>query len=351
MRCSSKPASDVKCALRPATRRARRQAGQHDRVRITTAIRASASPCTRCTARFASPLPEMLDGLDALLFDLQDVGVRVYTFVWTMALAMEACAEAGVRFVVLDRPNPVGGVTVEGPLLREGYESFVGLHPVPLRHGLTCGELARWLNTVRGIDCELEVVPWRRLAAVDVLGRYRAALGLSQPEFADARFLCGLPRDGAARRDQSLGGPRDDPSVRALRRPLSGSVCAARGAGRDVGSGRPRPSVSFPTDLPEARRRAVRRWSATRRGPRSLRARPGRRGHSGGGETARPERLRVASSAVRVRRATHADRHPLGQRSATLGDRSGWRGGRGARRGRGELDGWRASVQPFLLYE
>ena len=111
------------------------------------------------------PSPEMLAGLDALLFDLQDVGVRVYTFVWTMALAMEACAEAGVRFVVLDRPNPVGGVRREGPVLRAGFESFVGLHPVPLRHGLTCGELARWLNVERGIGCDLAVVPcggWRR---------------------------------------------------------------------------------------------------------------------------------------------------------------------------------------------
>jgi uncharacterized protein YbbC (DUF1343 family) len=112
----------------------------------------------------------MLDGLDAVLFDLQDVGVRVYTFVWTMALAMEACAEAGVRFVVLDRPNPIGGLHREGPVLRAGYESFVGLHPVPLRHALTCGELARWLNTERGIGCDLEVVPcdgWRRAMSWD----------------------------------------------------------------------------------------------------------------------------------------------------------------------------------------
>jgi uncharacterized protein YbbC (DUF1343 family) len=111
------------------------------------------------------PTPDMLAGLDAVLFDLQDVGVRVYTFMWTMALSMEACAEAGVRFVVLDRPNPVGGVWVEGPVLRSGFESFVGLHPIPLRHGLTAGELARWLNEERGIGCDLEVVPlegWRR---------------------------------------------------------------------------------------------------------------------------------------------------------------------------------------------
>jgi uncharacterized protein YbbC (DUF1343 family) len=104
------------------------------------------------------PTRRMLEGLDALLFDLQDVGVRVYTFVWTMALAMEACAEAGVRFVVLDRPNPIGGDKREGPVLRPGFESFVGLHPIPLRHGLTCGELALWLNEQRGIGCELEVV-------------------------------------------------------------------------------------------------------------------------------------------------------------------------------------------------
>ena len=110
------------------------------------------------------PTPDMLAGLDAVLFDLQDVGVRVYTFVWTMALAMKACGEAGVRFVVLDRPNPVGAER-EGPVLRRGFESFVGLHPIPLRHGLTCGELAQWLRGERGVDCELSVLPcrgWRR---------------------------------------------------------------------------------------------------------------------------------------------------------------------------------------------
>lgn len=105
------------------------------------------------------PTPEMLHGLEAVILDLQDVGVRVYTFVWTMALAMEACAEAGVRFVVLDRPNPIGCDRRAGPVLHPGFESFVGLHPVPLRHGLTCGELALWLNDARGIACELEVIP------------------------------------------------------------------------------------------------------------------------------------------------------------------------------------------------
>lgn len=111
------------------------------------------------------PTRAMLAGIDALLFDLQDVGVRIYTFTWTMTLAMEACREAGVRFVVLDRPNPIGGVRREGPLLRRGFESFVGLHPLPLRHGLTLGEIARLANAKFGIGCDLAVVPcegWRR---------------------------------------------------------------------------------------------------------------------------------------------------------------------------------------------
>ena len=111
------------------------------------------------------PTPEMLSGLDAIVFDLQDVGVRVYTFIWTMLLAMEACAEIGIRFIVLDRPNPIGGIQREGAVLRKDFESFVGLHPIPLRHGLTCGELATWMNKTRGIGCDLEIIEcrgWRR---------------------------------------------------------------------------------------------------------------------------------------------------------------------------------------------
>ena len=111
------------------------------------------------------PTAEMLDGLDVVLVDLQDVGVRVYTFVWTMTLAMEACREAGVKFVVLDRPNPINGINRESMTLRPGFESFVGLHPLPLRHGLTAGEIAKLANDQFGIGCELDVIPctgWKR---------------------------------------------------------------------------------------------------------------------------------------------------------------------------------------------
>lgn len=119
------------------------------------------------------PTEEMLRGLDVLLFDLQDVGVRVYTFVWTMTLAMEACRDAGVRFVVLDRPNPITGTLREGTVLQEGFESFVGLHPVPLRHGLTAGEMALVANERFGIGCELDVVRcdgWNRADWFDDAG-------------------------------------------------------------------------------------------------------------------------------------------------------------------------------------
>ena len=93
-----------------------------------------------------SPTPKMLEDIDLLLVDLQDVGTRVYTFEWTTALALEACAAAGKEVVVLDRPNPLGGEMLEGNLIRPGYTSFVGLYPVPMRHGLTLGELAALVN-------------------------------------------------------------------------------------------------------------------------------------------------------------------------------------------------------------
>src|SRR5712691_7781401 len=89
------------------------------------------------------PTAEMLEGLDVLLVDLQDVGARYYTFVWTLFLCLRACATHGLQVVVLDRPNPINGLTTEGPVLDPNYRSFVGLHPLPVRHGLTIGELAQ----------------------------------------------------------------------------------------------------------------------------------------------------------------------------------------------------------------
>lgn len=112
-----------------------------------------------------SPRLDWLDGLDALVFDIQDVGSRYYTYVYTMALCMKAAAQRGIAFYVLDRPNPIGGTQVEGNLVRPGFESFVGMYPIPNRHGMTAGELARYFNEEHRIGCDLTVVRcegWRR---------------------------------------------------------------------------------------------------------------------------------------------------------------------------------------------
>lgn len=109
------------------------------------------------------PTPEMLKGLDALVYDLQDTGCRSYTFISTMGLAMEACAEAGIEFVVLDRPNPLGGMRVEGMVVQEGFRSFVSQWNVPYVYGMTCGEMARMINGEGWIKkkCRLTVIPMR----------------------------------------------------------------------------------------------------------------------------------------------------------------------------------------------
>lgn len=105
------------------------------------------------------PTPRMLDGVELLVYDVQDVGARPYTRVSTMALSMQAAAERGIPFVVLDRPNPIGLSEMEGPVLEPAFASFVGMYPIPLRHGMTVGELARMYNTRFGIGADLRVVP------------------------------------------------------------------------------------------------------------------------------------------------------------------------------------------------
>ncbi|APZ92051.1 exo-beta-N-acetylmuramidase NamZ family protein [Fuerstiella marisgermanici] len=111
------------------------------------------------------PTQQMLAQIDCLVIDLQDVGTRVYTFIWTMLECLHACAKHGVKVCVLDRPNPLGGLVAEGPLLEPGFRSFVGGTEIPMRHGLTIGELAKMFNTEENIGADLTVVPmtgWRR---------------------------------------------------------------------------------------------------------------------------------------------------------------------------------------------
>ncbi|HEY1429175.1 MAG TPA: DUF1343 domain-containing protein, partial [Candidatus Tumulicola sp.] len=111
------------------------------------------------------PTAAMLAGVDVLLFDIQDVGSRAYTYISTMAYAMQTAKSRGIQFWVLDRPNPVGGVQVEGPVLQPAFSSFIGLYQIAMRHGMTVGELARMFNDRFGIGCDLRVISmrgWRR---------------------------------------------------------------------------------------------------------------------------------------------------------------------------------------------
>ncbi len=119
------------------------------------------------------PTDDMLAGLDVLVIDLQDVGSRIYTFIYTMANCMRAARRRHLPVIVCDRPNPIGGESVEGPMLAEGFESFVGLFPIPMRHGMTVGELARLFNDAFGIGCDLTISAmegWNRSTYFDATG-------------------------------------------------------------------------------------------------------------------------------------------------------------------------------------
>ena len=119
------------------------------------------------------PGADMLKGLDVLVIDMQDVGARYYTFIWTMELCMQACLELGKSVVIFDRPNPIGGTLIEGPVLETDYSSFVGLRPLPIRHGMTVGEIAEYLKTEYYQGLDLHVIPmtgWKRKMWFDTTG-------------------------------------------------------------------------------------------------------------------------------------------------------------------------------------
>ena len=119
------------------------------------------------------PTPEMLEGLDFVLFDIQDIGSRYYTYIYTMSYLMETAGQCGVEVWILDRPNPLGGKLLEGPILRRRFSSFVGRYPIPVRHGMTAGELALLFRNHFGIDCELRIIKmegWSRELWYDQTG-------------------------------------------------------------------------------------------------------------------------------------------------------------------------------------
>ncbi len=145
------------------------------------------------------PTPQMLKNVDLLVFDIQDIGARFYTYIWTMALAMEAAAEQHIPFVVLDRPNPINGVQVEGSMLDTVFASFVGLYPIPVRHGMTVGELARLFNgegwLKNGVKADLTVIPmkgWNRSEWFDQTGLKFIPPSPNMPDLKTATVYPGL---------------------------------------------------------------------------------------------------------------------------------------------------------------
>jgi uncharacterized protein YbbC (DUF1343 family) len=145
------------------------------------------------------PTSDMLQDIDVLVFDIQDIGARFYTYIYTMSLAMEAAAENGKTFVVLDRPNPINGISVEGNILEPSQASFVGLYPIPVRHGMTAGELARMFNEQgwlsRNIKAKLVVIPmkgWRRRMWYDQTGLRFIKTSPNMPDIETAAIYPGL---------------------------------------------------------------------------------------------------------------------------------------------------------------
>lgn len=156
------------------------------------------------------PVPDQLAGLDALFFDIQDIGCRFYTYISTMGLAMEAAAEAGVKFIVLDRVNPIGGATVAGPV-RLGPSQFIAYHDIPMQHGMTAGELARMINTERDLGVELQIVKiegWKRSQLFDTTGQPWTNPSPNMRNFTQALLYPGI---GLLETAMSVGRGTDTP--------------------------------------------------------------------------------------------------------------------------------------------
>ncbi len=160
------------------------------------------------------PTPAMLRGIDVLVFDLQDIGCRSYTYISTMGKCMEAAAENKIEFVVLDRPNPLGGSRIEGPLIESRWISFVGQFPVPYVHGMTCGELAKMVNSEGWINgrCKLSVVPmrgWSRSQTWRDTGLYWVATSPNIPRSNSPVYYVATGLIGElAGPETGVGGPR-----------------------------------------------------------------------------------------------------------------------------------------------
>ena len=256
------------------------------------------------------PTAEMLRGLDVLVIDLQDVGTRIYTYIYTMANCLRAARKHGVKAIVCDRPNPIGGVAVEGPLLVAGFESFVGLYPIPMRHGMTIGELARLFNEHFGIGADLEVAlmeGWRRDLYYDATGLPWVLPSPNIPTLESAVVYPGTVLFEGTNVSEGRGTTRPFELVGA---PWVGAERFANAMnGLELSGVRFRPAVFEPTFHKHARHE-LRRLPDSRAGSRGLPPGRDRRRADGGISRRRPGSLPVARSPVPVRARQTAVRHP-----------------------------------------
>ncbi len=155
----------------------------------------SGLPVVSLYSESREPAAEALESIDVLLIDLQDVGTRVYTYTTTIGLCIEACARTGKRVAVLDRPNPINGMEIEGNLVEPDFRSFVGRYPVPMRHGLTAGEFARFVRATAAVDCDLDVITmkgWSRRQSFNELGLHWVYPSPNMPGWQTALLYPGM---------------------------------------------------------------------------------------------------------------------------------------------------------------
>ena len=269
------------------------------------------------------PTPEMLAGVDAMVYDVQDVGSRYYTFVYTMLHVMEACAREGKRVVVLDRPNPIGGDAVDGNVLDPAYRSFVGMHPLAVRHGMTAGELALMFREELALDVDLHVVPmkgWRRAMAYEDTGLPWVLPSPNIPTVDTAFVYPGGCLVEGTNLSEGRGTTRPFELVGA---PWLDGHALARDAREGAPSRGRLPRRRLHPDVPEARRRALPRRPGPRLRPSPLPGLPRLPSPRPARAAAGPRALRLARPSLRVRAREAALRHPVRDRPRPEDDRGG----------------------------
>ena len=202
--------------------------GQADSRVLSSTDAATGLPVYSLYGDVERPTDRMLEGLDALVFDIQDAGVRFYTYVTTLGYCLEAAAQKGIEFYVLDRPNPINGHEVEGPVLDDDLRSFVAYYPLPIRHGMTVGELAEMFNSENHLGAKLHVIKMRDWQRTDWYDETGLAWVNPSPNLRNLHRGGSLSWRGHGGRGERQRGPRHGYSVRIARRAVDGlsqSLC------------------------------------------------------------------------------------------------------------------------------